>query len=91
MWVVHLMLALAALYAVVIAGMYFAQNVSIIGYDDTMAEILTPPLTSVAQPIAELGRNAVTLALEAIADLSALARKTVSTRLVVRGSTGRPR
>ena len=56
-----------------------------------MAEILTPPLTSVPQPIAELGRNAVTLALEAIADLSALARKTVSTRLVVRGSTGRPR
>jgi len=26
MWVVHLMLTLAALYAVIIAGMYFAQT-----------------------------------------------------------------
>jgi LacI family transcriptional regulator len=62
---------------------------SVIGYDDTMAEILIPPITSIAQPIRELGRNAVTLALAAIANPDAPAQKLVAeTKLVIRQSTG---
>ena len=57
------MLASGALQALHEKGIRVPDDMSIIGYDDTLAEILTPPLTCIAQPIAELGRNAVTLAL----------------------------
>jgi DNA-binding LacI/PurR family transcriptional regulator len=43
------------------------DNMSVIRYDESFAATLTPPLTSIAQPIDELGRNVVTLAREAIA------------------------
>jgi DNA-binding LacI/PurR family transcriptional regulator len=86
------LLAAGALQAIHESGLRVPHDISIIGYDDTMAEILTPPLSSIAQPIADLGRNAVTLALEAIADPSVARRKmTAPTRLVVRQSTDRPR
>ena len=86
------LLAANALQALHESGVRVPDDMSVIGYDDTLAEILTPPLTSIAQPIAELGRNAVTLALEAIAELAAPARRiVVPTRLVVRLSVARPR
>src|SRR5208282_1075214 len=85
------LLAAGALQAIYDAGLSVPKDLSIIGYDDTMAEILTPPLTSIAQPIPELGRNAVTLALEAIADPGAAARNIiVPTKLVTRKSTAAP-
>jgi LacI family transcriptional regulator len=85
------LLAAGALQAIHHVGLSAPQDVSIIGYDDTMAEILTPPLTSIAQPIPELGRNAVTMALEAIADPDAAPRRiTVPTKLVIRSSTAAP-
>jgi LacI family transcriptional regulator len=85
------LLAAGALQAIHEKALRVPQDVSIIGYDDTMAEILTPPLTSIAQPIAELGRNAVTLALAAIVGSDSPRRKmVVSTKLVVRQSTSSP-
>jgi len=85
------LLAAGALQAIHEEALRVPQDVSIVGYDDTMAEILTPPLTSIAQPIAELGRNAVTLALAAIAGSDAPGRKmVVSTKLVIRQSTSAP-
>jgi DNA-binding LacI/PurR family transcriptional regulator len=86
------LLAAGALQALHESGVRVPDEMSVIGYDDTLAEILTPPLTSIAQPIDELGRNAVTLALEAIADLASPARRILApTRLVVRHSVARPR
>ncbi len=86
------LLAAGALQALHESGVRVPGDMSVIGYDDTLAEILTPPLTSIAQPIAELGRNAVTLALEAIADIGAPSRRIVApTRLVVRHSVAPPR
>lgn len=84
-------LAASGLQALSEKGMRVPADISIIGYDDTLAEILTPPLTSVAQPISELGRNAVTLALEAIANPDAPSRRLVAgCKLVLRQSTGPP-
>jgi DNA-binding LacI/PurR family transcriptional regulator len=86
------LLAAGALQALHESGVRVPDDMSVIGYDDTLAEILTPPLTTIAQPIVELGRNAVILALEAIASPGALARRIVApTRLVVRHSSARPR
>jgi LacI family transcriptional regulator len=86
------LLAAGALQALHDKGIRVPDDMSVIGYDDTLAQILTPPLTCIAQPIAELGRNAVTLALGAIADLGSPSRRMiVPTRLVVRHSVARPR
>jgi LacI family transcriptional regulator len=83
------LLAAGALQALHERGLRVPADMSIIGYDDIMAEILNPPITSIAQPIRELGRNAVTLALAAIADPNAPAQKLIAeTRLVIRQSTG---
>jgi LacI family transcriptional regulator len=84
-------MAAGALQALHERGLRVPADMSIIGYDDIMAEILLPPLTSIAQPIHELGRNAVTLALAAIAAPAAPAQKLVAhTKLVIRQSTGSP-
>lgn len=82
------LLAASGLQAISEAGLSVPNDISIIGYDDSMAEILTPALTSIAQPIGELGRLAVTMALAAIEN-SENAEPAVSTvtRLVIREST----
>ena len=83
------LLAAAALQAIAEAGLSVPTDLSITGYDDTLADILTPALSSIAQPIGELGRLAVEIALAAINDPAApLPKVTVPTRLVLRDSTG---
>jgi LacI family transcriptional regulator len=86
------LLAAGALQAIAEADLKVPRDISIIGYDDTMAEILTPPLTSIAQPIKELGRNAVELAVSAIEkETFPDTTRTYPTNLVVRSSTAEPR
>ncbi len=85
------LLAASALQAISEAGLSVPRDISIIGYDDSVAEILTPALSSIAQPIQELGRNAVDLALQAIDDPSLEDRiVSTSTSLVLRESTAKP-
>lgn len=49
------------------AGKKIPSDYSIVGYDNTeMSEFVTPPLTTVAQPIFELGQQAAELLLERI-------------------------
>lgn len=74
-------------------GRRVPHDVSVVGYDDTLAPQLTPPLTTVAQPMIEAGRLAASIAITAaqsgqIADDSVSQRLT--THLVVRSSTGPP-
>jgi LacI family transcriptional regulator len=65
------------------------DDISVIGFDDTLAQLLAPRLTTVAQPMEELGRTAMRFALAAIdGDLPQRAR--LPTRLVVRDSTAGP-
>lgn len=50
-------------------GLDIPGDVSIAGFDDTpVSEIVWPPLTTVHQPIREMGRRAVELALESVGE-----------------------
>ncbi|MGB4776742.1 substrate-binding domain-containing protein, partial [Microbacterium sp.] len=65
-------------------------DVAITGFDDqTLAEIASPRLTTVHQPIAEIGARAAAFALASDAELPLLPPlTTLPTRLVVRESCG---
>jgi LacI family transcriptional regulator len=70
-------------------GLRVPEDLSIVGFDDTFqATIVTPSLTTVRQPLAELGRMGVSLLLRLIdaQRLDAL-RIELATTLVVRDST----
>lgn len=81
--------AAGVLQAAYEAGLRVPDDVSVIGYDNSFAAFLTPPLTSVAQPLADLGRAAIDLAVEGIERPDTTPRSEIfPTRLVVRQSTG---
>jgi DNA-binding LacI/PurR family transcriptional regulator len=87
-------LAAGALQAIYRLGLRVPDDISLIGFDNTYAPFLTPPLTTVAVPLIEVGKAAARLAIRALetetgADApSSFQQETVSTRLVVRQSTG---
>ena len=84
--------AIGALHAARARGLSVPDDLSVVGFDDTaQAVIVTPNLTSVSQPLAELGRTGVSL-LTRLLDgqrVDAL-RMELSTKLVVRESTAPP-
>ena len=50
-------------------GLRVGTDLAVVGYDDVeWADLVDPPITTVAQPIAEMGRTAVRLLLDRIAD-----------------------
>ena len=67
-------------------------ELSIVGFDNSPVALLsTPPLATVAQPLAEKGRVATELALAAAGGRKRLPRRTIMpTELLVRGTTGPP-
>jgi LacI family transcriptional regulator len=73
-------------------GRRVPDDVSVVGFDDIPQAAATyPAVTTVAQPIAEMGQLGVRLLLERIAQPEAPPRRVVlPTRLVVRESTGPP-
>lgn len=73
-------------------GIRVPQDLSIVGFDDTfLAQRATPPLTTVAQPLVEMGQLAVRSLAQVIAgDRVGTSHIELATRLVVRGSTSRP-
>jgi LacI family transcriptional regulator len=81
--------AIGVLHAARQRGLSVPDDLSVVGFDDTaQASIVTPQLTSVRQPLAEMGRMGVSL-LTRIIDgqrVDAL-RMELSTKLVVRDST----
>jgi len=86
------LLAAAALQAIGDADLRVPEDISIIGFDDTLAEMLTPALSSIAQPIEELGRLAVEMAIRAIDNANRTPEMAVlPTRLTLRESTAPPR
>jgi DNA-binding LacI/PurR family transcriptional regulator len=85
---------LQELYA---AGMRVPCDMSLVGFDDTLAQQLSPPLTTVAQPMLEIGRVAATIAIEESwitpgqTPAPSLRKERLNTRLVIRESTGKVR
>jgi len=86
------LLALGAIAALRARGMRVPEDVSVVGFDDIpVSSVFDPPLTTVRQPMREVGELAARL----IGDRAASARKTKGTRhmlrapLVIRGSVAR--
>ena len=86
-------MAIGALQAARARRMDVPRELSVVGFDDLEeAEIVTPALTTVRQPLAEMGRIAVSLLTRLLEGqrLEAL-HVELATRLVVRESTAPPR
>jgi len=83
--------AIGALQAAKELGLRVPEDVSIIGFDNTiLASVTSPPLTTVAQPIEELGHRAVDLLIEELKDERKEPQKIVlKPELVIRDSAGR--
>ena len=72
-------------------GLRVPEDLSVVGFDDLeWAQIVTPALTTVRQPLAEMGRMAVSLLTRLLDNQSFEALHVeLATRLIVRGSTQR--
>ena len=86
-------MAVGVLASFAAAGIRVPEGMSVVGFDDIpIARYVAPPLTTMRVDIAELGRRAFGLLLEAISD--PMAHKSrhehVGTTLVVRGSCAEP-
>ena len=70
-------------------GIRVPEDLSIVGFDDTfLAARATPPLTTVAQPLVEMGRVAVRSLVQLIGEGAvATSHIELATRLVIRDST----
>jgi LacI family transcriptional regulator len=85
-------MAIGTLRAAHERGLRIPDNLSVVGFDDVdRAELVTPRLTTVRQPLDEMGRMAVSLLLRVLEaqSLEAL-RVELATRLIVRDSTAAP-
>jgi DNA-binding LacI/PurR family transcriptional regulator len=71
-------------------GLRIPDDISVVGFDNTLAPYLTPPLTTVEQPMIDIGRAAAQLAIEQVEKETIEMPQTVhlSTHLVVRKSSG---
>jgi LacI family transcriptional regulator, galactose operon repressor len=81
-------LAAGVLQAIYDAGLRVPDDISVIGFDDTIGVYLTPQLTTVAQPMEELGRLGFQMALAAIEGQPNPSPGPLKSRLVIRHSTG---
>lgn len=82
--------AVGALRAAAERGLRVPDDLSVAGFDDIdVARATSPALTTVRQPLAEMGRTAVTVLTRLMDDHDVEALHTeLATELVVRGSTG---
>jgi LacI family transcriptional regulator len=81
-------LAAGTLQVLYRAGLSVPQDISVIGFDDTLAADLTPPLTTVAQPMSKLGEVAFQFAIKAMQEPDRADTFILETQLIERMSTG---
>ncbi|MFO7697914.1 MAG: LacI family DNA-binding transcriptional regulator [Anaerolineae bacterium] len=83
-------MAMGAMQSIEQHGLKVGVDIAVVGFDGLEAgEYMTPPLTTVFQPIEDLGRVAVRLLLERIEHPEAPVQEEVlPTALIVRGSCG---
>ena len=85
-------MAVGAMQEAAARGLQVPGELSVVGFDDTVeATVAVPGLTTVRQPLAEMGRTAVSLLLRQLQNRRfEPLRIEIETRLVIRDSTGRP-
>lgn len=86
-------MAIGTMRAVRELGRDVPGDISVVGFDDIDMSVHTdPPLTTVHQPIRRKGEEAVRLLLTVVErrDIAKPEHRRLETRLIVRGSTGRP-
>ena len=83
-------MALGVLQALRAAGRAVPRDVAVVGFDDsTIATAAKPPLSSVRQPIEEMGREMTRMLLASLAPAGRVTRRLfLATELVVRASSG---
>ncbi len=86
-------MAIGAMAALKAMGLMVPDDVSIVGFDDIRyAEVMNPPLTTVAQPRDEIGERCFQRLLSAMDNLAAeTGVQIVPHKLIVRGSAAAPR
>lgn len=86
-------MAIGAIQSIKAHGLRVPEDVSVIGFDDIhFARYTDPPLTTVAQPKLQLGREAMTLLLKLLGERTRPPEKRVlPTELIVRASAVPPR
>jgi DNA-binding LacI/PurR family transcriptional regulator len=83
-------MAIGLLRALHEAGRRVPEDISVVGYDDLPeTEYLIPPLTTVRQDFAEVGRRAIELVMIAISGSPAPAPDLIKPELIIRQSTKR--
>lgn len=83
--------ALGAISAINQAGLRVPHDISVVGFDDLpVAGWVSPPLTTVRQPLRAMGRAAMEMVFGMLADHSCPDEEVFPCELVVRGSTASP-
>jgi DNA-binding LacI/PurR family transcriptional regulator len=82
-------MAAGAVHVLRAAGRKIPEDVAVVGFDDSRsAETTDPPLTSVRQPIEEMGREMVRLLVGQLAEPGSVPRTVIlATQLVRRRSS----
>ena len=85
------LMAIGAMRAATDLGLRIPEDISIVGFDDIqMAQYACPQLTTIAQPMFDMGKRATEMLLERIRDVNIPQRKRVfEPKLVVRQSTSK--
>jgi LacI family transcriptional regulator len=85
------LMAIGAMRAAIDLGYRIPEDLSIIGYDDVqMTKYTNPQLTTISQPMFEMGNRAAEMLIERIHELEIPTRKKIlEPNLVVRGSTAK--
>ena len=87
------LVASAAYRLLAVRGLRVPSDISVIGFDDVQAMLLSPPLTSINHSMFDMGRRAAEMLKEMAADESALTRlrghrEMMKPQLTIRSSTG---
>lgn len=85
-------MAIGVYHAANQAGLRIPQDLSVVGYDDyPLDQWLVPPLTTVRQPLSDMGTAAARMVLDLAAGVEPRSRRhELATELVVRSSTAPP-
>lgn len=85
------LLALGVMQAARDAGLRIPEDVSIIGFDGTvMADVAQPPLTTIVQPMRDMGQAAVKLLLDSLQEGAPLRKLVMEPQLRIGSTSARP-